>query len=57
MNDFRFFTPTRYIFGKDAQKNVGPLSKELLGNRVLLVFGQSSAKKTGLLDEVEKSLK
>lgn len=57
MNDFNFFSPTRYIFGKDAQKNVGPLSKELLGDRVLLVFGQSSAKKSGLLDEIEKYLK
>lgn len=54
MNDFKFYTPTRYIFGKNAQKNVGILSKELLGGKVLLVFGQSSAKKTGLLDEIEK---
>lgn len=57
MNDFRFFTPTRYIFGKDAQKNVGDLSKELLGDRVLLIFGMASAKKTGLLDQLENSLK
>lgn len=56
MNDFNFFTPTRYIFGKDAQKNVGKISAEILGNKILLVFGKSSAKKTGLLDEVEKSL-
>lgn len=57
MNDFKFYTPTRYIFGKDAQKNVGDLSKELLGNRILLVYGQNSAKKTGLLDEIENHLK
>ena len=57
MNDFKFYSPTRYIFGKDAQKNVGSLSKELLGNRILLVYGQASAKKTGLLDEIEKYLK
>ncbi|MCH5230969.1 MAG: iron-containing alcohol dehydrogenase [Muribaculaceae bacterium] len=56
MNDFRFFTPTRYIFGKGAEKNAGTLSAEILGTRVLLVFGQNSAKKSGLLDEVEKSL-
>lgn len=56
MNNFRFYTPTRYIFGRDAQKNVGSLSKELLGHRVLLVFGQSSARKTGLLDEIERYL-
>ena len=57
MNDFRFYTPTRYIFGRDAQKNAGAMSASLLGNRVLLVFGQNSARKSGLLDEVEGSLK
>lgn len=57
MNDFKFYTPTRYIFGKDAQKNAGNLSKELLGDRILLVFGQASARKTGLLDEIENYLK
>ncbi|MCH5225558.1 MAG: iron-containing alcohol dehydrogenase [Muribaculaceae bacterium] len=57
MNDFRFFTPTRYIFGREAQKNAGSLSKELLGERILLIFGQASAKKSGLLDEIENLLK
>ena len=57
MNDFKFFTPTRYIFGKEAQKNVGSLSKELLGQRILLVYGMASAKETGLLDEIETHLK
>lgn len=57
MNDFRFYTPTRYIFGRDAQKNAGSMSAELLGKKILLVFGQGSAKKSGLLDEVETSLK
>lgn len=56
MNDFKFFTPTRYIFGKDAQKNVGKFSDELLGKRVLLVFGEHSARKSGLLEEIEKNL-
>ena len=56
MNDFNFFTHTRYIFGKEAQKNVGKFSEDLLGKKVLLVFGQNSAKKSGLLDEIEKNL-
>ncbi|MCH5217861.1 MAG: iron-containing alcohol dehydrogenase [Muribaculaceae bacterium] len=57
MNDFRFYTPTRYIFGRDAQKHVGEMSASLLGNRVLLVFGRNSARKSGLLDQVEDSLR
>ena len=57
MNDFNFFTPTRYIFGKNAQKNVGALSADMLGKRILLVFGKSSAKSSGLLEEIESYLK
>ena len=36
--------------------HVGAMSAALLGGKVLLVFGQNSAKRSGLLDEVEKSL-
>ena len=57
MNDFKFYTPTRYIFGKGAQKNAGQMSADILGKKVLLVYGRNSARKSGLLDEVEASLK
>lgn len=56
MIDFRYYTPTRYIFGRGAQKNAGKLSSELLGKKVLIVFGQGSVVKSGLLAEVESSL-
>lgn len=56
MNNFSFYTPTRYIFGRDAQKQVGALSSEILGKRVLLVFGQNSVRNSGLLQEVESLL-
>ncbi|MCH5223843.1 MAG: iron-containing alcohol dehydrogenase [Muribaculaceae bacterium] len=57
MIDFKYYTPTRYIFGREAEKKAGEMSLQLLGKRVLLVFGEGSAKKSGLLDEVENSLK
>ena len=57
MNDFNFFTPTRYIFGKNAQKNVGALSADMLGKKILLLVGKSSAKSSGLLEEIESYLK
>lgn len=57
MIDFKYFTPTRYVFGHDAQHQAGQMSSELLGKTILLVFGQGSAKKSGLLDEIENSLK
>lgn len=57
MLDFNYYAPTRYIFGHNAQKNAGSLTKEYLGNKILLVFGQSSVRRSGLLEEVENSLK
>lgn len=57
MNDFRFYTPTRYIFGHEAQLKAGEMSSGLLGSKVLLIYGQNSAKKSGLLDQIESSLK
>lgn len=57
MLDFTFYTPTRYIFGREAQKQAGKWSADLLGNKVLVVFGKSSAKKSGLLDQIEESLR
>lgn len=56
MNDFRFYTPTRYIFGRKAEDEAGRISKELLGRKVMIVFGEGSARRSGLLDSVEKSL-
>lgn len=56
MIDFTFYTPTRYVFGRNAQANAGKMSAEILGKKVLVIFGQGSAKKSGLIDQVEQSL-
>lgn len=52
MNNFNFYTPTRYIFGRDAQKEAGTMTAQLLGNKVLVVYGQGSVIRSGLLKEV-----
>lgn len=57
MNDFKFYTPTRYIFGHDSQKNAGAMAAQLLGKKVLLVFGEGSVVRSGLLAATEESLK
>lgn len=57
MNDFKFYTPTRYIFGKGAQKEAGAMSEEFLGTKIMVVYGQGSVKRSGLLDEVLESLR
>ena len=57
MNNFEFYAPTRMIFGRDTQKSVGSVIKEYGYNKVLLHYGGGSIKKTGLYDEVVRSLR
>ena len=56
MNNFQYFTPTKVIFGKDTQFQVGQLVKSCGGTKVLVHFGGKSAKASGLLDQVVASL-
>ena len=56
MKNFYFYNSTKIYFGKDEVDKVGKLSKEF-GSNVLLVYGKSSIKKTGLYDRVIKLLK
>lgn len=57
MKNFEFYAPTRVVFGKDAEKQVGDLVKAQNCKMVLVHFGGNSAKKFGLLDKVFESLK
>ena len=56
MNNFSFYSPTYFAFGKDKESEAGALVKRFGGSRVLLHFGGQSAKKSGLLDRVKASL-
>lgn len=56
MENFTFYSPTEFVFGRNTQKEVGPLVKRFGGARVLLVSGGSSAEKSGLLTTVRESL-
>lgn len=55
LGNFVYSNPTRLYFGKDSLDN---LSAELskYGDRVLLVYGGGSIKKTGLYDKIVKIL-
>ena len=57
MNSFSFYSPTKVIFGKGVEENVGEEIRAWGGHKILVHFGGSSAKKSGLLDRVENSLK
>ena len=57
MDNFTFYSPTFFVFGKDTETQAGAYVKQFGGTKVLLHFGGTSAKKSGLLDRVEQSLK
>lgn len=52
MINFEYYAPTKVIFGKDTENQVGKLIKYYNGSKVLVHFGGNSARKTGLLDRV-----
>ncbi|MBD5372874.1 MAG: iron-containing alcohol dehydrogenase [Bacteroides sp.] len=53
---FDYCTPTEYVFGPDTETRAGELSKEKLGNGLLIVYGGGSAERSGLLGRVRRSL-
>jgi len=56
MNNFNFYSPTYFVFGKGRENEAGKYVKRFGGTKVLLHFGGNSAIKSGLLDRVKKSL-
>ena len=56
MLNFTIHTTTEVVFGRDIEKDIGPKLKEIGAHRVLVHFGGSSARSSGLLDRVEHSL-
>ena len=56
MNDFVFYSPTEFIFGKGVTDQVGERIAKRGYKRALLVYGKGSVVRTGTLDRVKKSL-
>ena len=56
MNNFEFYSPTDFVFGRDAELRAGDLVKRFGGSRVLLVYGGGHAVRSGLIDRVKQSL-
>ena len=56
MNDFVFYSPTEFIFGKGVTDQVGEHIAKRGYKRALLVYGKGSVVRTGTLDRVKKSL-
>ncbi|MCF0141296.1 MAG: iron-containing alcohol dehydrogenase, partial [Mogibacterium sp.] len=56
MNNFIYETPTKVYFGKDEELKVGERVAAFNPKKVLVHYGGKSAKASGLLDRVLKSL-
>lgn len=56
MHSFTQYTPTRIVFGKETEKQVGDLAKQQGASKVFIVYGGGSVIKSGLLDRVTASL-
>ena len=57
IKDFNFFAPTRIVFGKNAEMQIGDLVAQQNGHKVLVHYGGGSAERSGLLDVVREQLK
>ena len=56
MQAFTYYSPTKIIFGKEAQKKTAACIRELQVSRVLIVYGSERVVKTGLMEQVTKEL-
>ena len=56
MFDFKYFTPTKVIFGKNTESQVADLIKEFGGTKILIHYGGGSVVRSGLLKRVTDTL-
>lgn len=56
MENFAYYIPTKVVFGKDEEKNVGKLAKDFGAKKVLIHYGGGSAVRSGLIDRIKTSL-
>ncbi|HNW86856.1 MAG TPA: iron-containing alcohol dehydrogenase [Candidatus Limiplasma sp.] len=56
MENFRFYAPTYFCFGKNGEQNIGELVTRFGGHKVLLHYGGGSIKRNGVYGRVTASL-
>ncbi|MBS7265987.1 MAG: iron-containing alcohol dehydrogenase [Treponema sp.] len=52
MFDFKYFTPTKVLFGKNTENKVADLIQEFGGKKVLIHYGGGSVIRSGLMQKV-----
>ncbi len=56
MFGFRYFTPTKVVFGKNSEEKVAELVQEFGGKKVLIHYGGGSVIRSGLMQRVTDKL-
>ena len=56
MNNFVFYSPTEFVFGKATEMQVGALARKHGARKVMIVYGGGSVVRSGLLDRVKQSV-
>lgn len=56
MQSFTYYSPTKVIFGKDAELACAKEIQNFGGSRVMVVYGGGSVAKSGLLERIEQQL-
>lgn len=56
MQSFEFYTPTHIVFGAGTEAQAGSLAAAQGAKHVLVVYGGKSARNSGLIDRVTRSL-
>ena len=57
MRSFEYWVPTRILFGEGAEEKTAAEVRRLGAQRVMIVSGGSSARRSGLLDRIEAQLR
>ncbi len=56
MNNFTFYSPTCFVFGRDTETKTGEMIERFGGTKVLIHYGGGSVERSGLLGRVKASL-
>ena len=56
MFDFKYYTPTKVLFGKNTEEKVADLIQEFGGKKVLIHYGGGSVIRSGLMQRVTDKL-
>ena len=56
MENFTFYSPTYFVFGKETESEAGKYVKRFGGTKVLIHYGGGSVVRSGLLERVKQSL-